>query len=67
MTLVGALILLVIGIVVLVATRSYVTEPVLRIIGLCIGGICVIVGGIYLLIAILHLVGIGGPALTNTP
>lgn len=60
MSLIGAIILLVIGIVVIVAVRHYVAEPVLRIIGLLIGGVCALIGGIFLLIAVLSLAGLSG-------
>ncbi len=65
MSLIGAIILLVVGIIIIVAVRNYVTEPVLRTIGMIIGVVCAVVGGIFLLIALLHLAGVGGAALTS--
>ena len=51
---ISALILALIGVVILVATRHYVREPVLRTIGVIVGAACLICGVALVIIALIH-------------
>lgn len=54
---IAIIVLIIVGIVVIVASRHYVQEPVLRTLGVCVGAACVVIGVIWGLVALLDATG----------
>lgn len=50
---ISGIILLAVGIIIIVATRAYLHEPVVRVIGFIIGVVLAVVGAYLLLVAVL--------------